>query len=43
MTLAVDVQGVALDIVISINGRATANYTLSDPNRITFSNAQLAI
>ena len=40
MTLAVDVQGVALDIVVSINGRATANYTLSDPNRITFSNAQ---
>jgi hypothetical protein len=41
MTLAVDVQGVALDIVVSIAGRATANYTLSDPNKITFSNPQM--
>jgi hypothetical protein len=35
------VQGVALDIVVSITGRATANYTLSDPNKITFSNPQM--
>jgi hypothetical protein len=41
MTLKVDVQGVALDIVVSINGRATANFTLSDPNKITFFNPQL--
>lgn len=41
MTLQVDVQGVALNIVVSINGRATANYTLSNPNKITFSNAQM--
>jgi hypothetical protein len=40
LTLAVDMQGVALDIVVTITGRATANYTLSDPNKVTFSNAQ---
>jgi len=37
----VDTQGVVLDIVVSINGRATATYTLSDPDKITFSNPQL--
>ena len=41
MTLGVDVQGVALNIVVSITGRATADYTLSDPNKITFSNPHL--
>lgn len=40
LTLGVDVQGVALNIVVGINGRATTNYTLSDPNQITFSNGQ---
>ncbi len=38
LTLNVDVQGVTLDIVVSIDGRATANYTLGDPNKVTFSN-----
>ena len=28
MTLAVDVQGTTLNIIVSINGRATANYHL---------------
>jgi len=41
MTLSVDVQGVALNIVVSITGRATADYTLSDPDKITFSNPHL--
>jgi len=41
MTLGVDVQGVALNIIVSITGRATADYTLSDPNQITFSNPHL--
>ena len=41
MTLAVDVQGVSLEVIVSINGQATANYTLSDPNKITFSNPHL--
>ena len=41
MTLGVDVQGVTLNIVVSINGHATSNYTLSDPNKITFSKPEL--
>lgn len=41
LTLNVDVQGVALDIVVSIDGRATASYTLSDPNKVTFSKPQM--
>ncbi len=41
LTLQVDAQGVSLDIVVSIDGRATVNFTLSDPNKITFSNPQL--
>lgn len=41
LTLQVDAQGVALDIVVSIDGRATANYTLSDPDKIAFSNPQM--
>ena len=41
MKLAIDVQGTSFNIVVTINGRATANYTLSDPNKITFSNPQM--
>ena len=41
LTLAVDVQGTTFNIIVSINGRATANFTLSDPDKITFSNPQL--
>jgi hypothetical protein len=41
LTLQVDVQSVSLDIVVDINGRATANFTLSDPNEITLSNPKM--
>ena len=41
LTLAVDVQGTTINIVVSINGHATANFTLSDPDKITFSHPQM--
>ena len=41
MKLAIDVQGTAFEILVTINGQATANYTLSEPNQITFSNPQM--
>ena len=41
MTLAVDVQGTTLNIIVSLNGHATADFTLSDPDRITFSHPQM--
>lgn len=41
MTLAIDVQGTTFEIVVSIDGRATSNYTLSEPNKITFSNPEM--
>jgi hypothetical protein len=41
MTMQVEAQGTAFDIVVSITGRATANFTLSETDKITFSTPQM--
>ncbi len=40
MTLQMKSQGLAIDIIVSINGRATAKFTLAEPDKITFSDPQ---
>ncbi len=41
LTLKIKSQGLTIDIIVSINGHATAKFTLADPDKMIFSAAQL--
>ena len=41
LTLQLKSEGMTSDIIVSINGQATANFTLTEPDKITFSDPQM--